>query len=88
MTLHETAGDQIPELARAQRRFLIAGGVGGALSLAGWALNPAQFYQSYLMAYVFVLGATLGCLAIGVIHQLSGVPGECSFADPLARRRG
>ena len=72
MTLHETAGDQIPELARAQRRFLIAGGVGGALSLAGWALNPAQFYQSYLMAYVFVLGATLGCLAIGMIHQLSG----------------
>ena len=72
MTLHETAGDQIPELARVQRRFLIAGGVGGALSLAGWALNPAQFYQSYLMAYVFVLGATLGCLAIGMIHQLSG----------------
>jgi hypothetical protein len=72
MTLRETAGEQIPELAGAQRRFLIAGSTGGALSLVGWWLNPAQFYQSYLMGYVLVLGATLGCLAIGMIHQLSG----------------
>jgi hypothetical protein len=72
MTLRETAGEQIPALAPAERRFLIGGGSGLALSLVGWFTNPTQFYQSYLMAYVFVLGATLGCLAIGMIHQLSG----------------
>ena len=72
MTLNKTAGEQIPELAIAQPRFLLAGGIGLALSLLGWFTNPAQFYQSYLMGYLFVLGATLGCLAIGMIHQLSG----------------
>jgi len=72
MTPNRTAGDEIPELALVQRRFLIAGGVGGALSLVGWFVNPRQFYQSYLMAYVFILGITLGCLALGMIHQLSG----------------
>src|SRR4029079_11004259 len=34
--------------------------------------NPAQFFQSYLMAYMFVLGLTLGSLALGMVHQLSG----------------
>jgi hypothetical protein len=67
-----TAGEQMPELARHQRRFLIAGAAGAALSLVGLALNPVQFYQSYLMAYMLVLGATLGCLALGMVHQLSG----------------
>jgi hypothetical protein len=68
----ETAGQQIPELAGLQRRFLIAAGVLGAAAIAGWLLNPAQFYQSYLLGYMLVLGATLGCLGLGMIHQLSG----------------
>ena len=42
------------------------------LSLIGWFLNPTQFFQSYLMAYMLVLGVTLGCLALGMMHQLSG----------------
>jgi hypothetical protein len=40
--------------------------------LAGWWINPTQFFQSYLMGYMLVLGITLGCLALGMIHQLSG----------------
>lgn len=72
MRLRQPADQLIPELARYQRRFLLAGGGGGALSLVGWAGNPAQFFQSYLTAYMLVLGATLGCLALGMIHQLSG----------------
>ena len=70
--LRQPADQLIPELAGHQRRFLIAGGVGGVFSLAGLLSDPAQFFQSYLMAYMFVLGATLGCLALGMIHQLSG----------------
>jgi hypothetical protein len=70
--LRQPADQLIPELAGYQRRLLIGGGVGGAVSLIGLWSNPAQFFQSYLMAYMFVLGATLGCLALGMIHQLSG----------------
>jgi hypothetical protein len=62
----------IPELAGYQRQMLGAAAFGGLLSLAGLVFNPAQFFQSYLTAYMFVLGATLGCLALGMIHQLSG----------------
>ena len=72
MRLRQTADQLIPELAYYQQRFLIAGAAGAAVSLVGWFMNPAQFFQSYLMAYMLVLGATLGCLALGMIHQLSG----------------
>jgi hypothetical protein len=72
LLLRQTAGELFPELARYQRRFLIAGGVGAAISALGLFVNATQFFQSYLMAYMFVLGVTLGCLALGMIHQLSG----------------
>jgi hypothetical protein len=72
MPLRETADELIPELGPLQRRMLIAGGAGLLLSGAGWFLNPAQFFQSYLMAYMLWLGVTLGCLALGMVHQLSG----------------
>jgi hypothetical protein len=62
----------IPDLARRQRQFFVAGAVGGAVSLVGLVTSPQQFFQSYLTGYLFVLGATLGCLALGMIHQLSG----------------
>ena len=72
MTLTETAGEQIPELAHYQRRFLLAGGAGAVVSVVGYVLDPTQFFQSYLMAYMFVLGLSLGSLALGMVHQLSG----------------
>src|SRR5262245_52000472 len=68
----ETAGAQIPELALLQRRFFIGAAALGIAAVAGWFLSPAQFYQSYLLGYMFVLGATLGCLALAMIHQLTG----------------
>src|SRR5688572_3566128 len=72
MALRQPADQLIPELAPLQQKLLIAGGVGAVVSIIGLFTNPAQFFQSYLMAYMFVLGATLGCLALGMIHQLSG----------------
>src|SRR5262245_2343357 len=68
----ETADVAIPELAGLQRRFLVFGAVGLAISLVGALLNLTQFLQSYLMAYMLCLGVTLGCLALGMVHQLSG----------------
>jgi hypothetical protein len=70
--LTQTADVAIPELAGLQRRLMIAGAVGGALSLVGLLVDARQFFQSYLMAYMLCLGVTLGCLALGMIHQLSG----------------
>jgi hypothetical protein len=67
-----TADAAIPALAGLQRRLLIAGAVGAAVSLVGSFLDARQFFQSYLMAYMLCLGVTLGCLALGMVHQLSG----------------
>jgi hypothetical protein len=72
MVFKDHADSAIPELAGIQRRCLMAGGAAAVVSLAGLFLNPVQFLQSYLMAYTWCLGATLGCLALGMIHQLSG----------------
>jgi hypothetical protein len=70
--LTQTADVAIPELAGLQRRLLLAGAVGAAVSLVGLITNIQQFMQSYLMAYMLCLGVTLGCLALGMVHQLSG----------------
>src|SRR6266581_763935 len=72
MALTATADVAIPELARLQRRLLTIGAIGAAISIVGAAMNVTQFLQSYLMAYLWCLGATLGCLALGMVHQLSG----------------
>ena len=70
--LTQTADVAIPELAGLQRRLFVAGGVGAVVSLVGLLVDLRQFLQSYLMAYMLCLGVTLGCLALGMIHQLSG----------------
>jgi hypothetical protein len=71
-SFQQTADVAIPELAGVQRRCFVAGAAGAVLSIVGAALNLDQFLQSYLMAFLFCLGVTLGCLALGMMHQLSG----------------
>src|SRR6186997_2616572 len=72
MAITQTAGQLYPELERYQRRLLTFGGIGLIVSLGELFVRPMQFYQSYLMAYMLYLGVTLGCLALGMVHQLSG----------------
>lgn len=72
MVLRETADQIFPELAGRQRTFLLAGAAGLALSAIGYLTNPAQFFTSYLIGYMLVLGLSLGSLAFSMIHQLSG----------------
>src|SRR5512141_39411 len=59
-------------LAALGRRGLVVGTLAGVVSAAGLVANPAQFYRSYLVAFVFVLGVTLGSLAISMLHHMSG----------------
>ena len=71
-SLTQTADVAMPELKGLQQRLLLAGAAGAVLSLAGAVFNTTQFLQSYLMGYMLWLGVTLGCLALGMVHQLSG----------------
>jgi hypothetical protein len=72
MGFSQTADQLIPELAGRQRTFLLAGAAGLVLSAIGYFVDAPQFFQSYLQAYMFVLGLSLGCLGLTMIHQLSG----------------
>ena len=48
-------------------------GLLGLVGMAvGFATDHAQFYKSYLLAYIFVLGIPIGSLALLMIHHLSG----------------
>jgi len=55
---------------RLQRRALLVGLVAAGLCVLGYFVHPAQFFRSYLMAYMFWLGVVLGCLAILMVHYL------------------
>jgi len=68
-TWHLRADDR---LARAGRPALVAGAGGAALCAAGALFDPAQFLRSYLVAYLFFVGATLGCLAVLMLQYVTG----------------
>src|SRR2546421_12368560 len=61
-----------PRWQRLQRRALLVGLVAAGLCVLGYFAHPAQFFRSYLMAYMFWLGVVLGCLAILMLHHLVG----------------
>lgn len=61
-----------PQLDQFQRRSLIAGVVALALCLVAAPGRPQQFFQSYLEAYLFWIGISLGCLAIVMLHHMVG----------------
>src|SRR5688572_32061578 len=64
--------DHAPELKHLQSKLIIAGGIGAAVCAIGLVMNPAQFVRSFLPAYMWLLSATLGSLALGMVHQVSG----------------
>ena len=59
-------------LDRLERRALVAGLLLLALCLVAAPGNPRQFFQSYLQAYLFWIGISVGCLAIAMMHHLVG----------------
>lgn len=61
-----------PPLDRIQRVALIAGVVGLVLCVLGAFLSPAQFFQSYLFAYLFWAGLALGCFSVLLLQHVSG----------------
>ena len=59
-------------LNRVQRGALIAGVVSLGICAAGGLASPAQFFRSYLVAYMFFFGIGMGCMAILMIHHITG----------------
>jgi hypothetical protein len=51
---------------------LAAGVIGGAALVIGAFLDFTQFLQSYLIGYIFILCLMLGCLALTMVHHLTG----------------
>jgi len=59
-------------MRRFQQGALIVGLVASGLCTVGAFFSAAQFFRSYLLAYVFWLGIALGCLAIVMVYHLTG----------------
>ena len=59
-------------LGRLQRGFLSCGVLALLLCLLFGSRNPWQGYHSYLFAYVFWMAIPLGCLAILMVHHMTG----------------
>jgi hypothetical protein len=69
-----TAQDyKAPEsIGRVQQRALGAGLVGLVLCIIGYVKSPADFIHSYLLAFIFVLGLSLGSLGLLMLQHLTG----------------
>src|SRR5262245_54342881 len=61
-----------PGASRFQRIALIAGVVALVLCAIGAFLDPAAFFQAYLMAFLYWLAFPLGALAIVTLYHLGG----------------
>jgi hypothetical protein len=59
-------------LSRLERGALSLALIGGLGLVAGILASPTQFFRSYLFAYLFWTGVSLGCLSILHITHLTG----------------
>jgi hypothetical protein len=68
------SGTLSSQLERAQKFALLAGlaGVGLVVLFALLPHSPGQFFRSYLFAFVFWLMIPMGCMAILMLHHLTG----------------
>jgi hypothetical protein len=69
-----TAQDyKAPEsVGRLQQRALIVAVIGVVLCVIGYVKSPAIFLHSYLMAFMFILGLSLGSLGLLMLQHLTG----------------
>ena len=63
----------VADLDRMRNRGLMFGAVGILATVAGFFLaDRSQFFQSYLVAYMFWMGISLGSLLLLMVQYLSG----------------
>lgn len=78
----------IPELSGLGRAALVVGAAGVVASLGGAWLDPAQFFRSYLVAYLYVASLSLGCLAVLMVYNLTGGSWGVAVRRPLEAAAG
>lgn len=61
-----------PGLERVGQRAAIVGAVALLLCGIGAYSRPDEFYQSYLFAFVFWMGISIGCAEVLMLHHLVG----------------
>lgn len=61
-----------PNVSRVQQRALIAGAVFTVLFVIGFFVNRDQFFHSYLFAFSFWAGISIGSLALLMLQHLTG----------------
>ena len=59
-------------LAEAGRYALILGAGAAGLCAIGFLMNPTQFYRSYLLAYLYWLGPSLGAMGLVLLQHITG----------------
>lgn len=59
-------------VSKLQQRALIAGVIGLLFCIVGYFKSPANFFHSYLLAFIFVLGLSLGSLGLLMLQHLTG----------------
>ncbi len=66
--------DAQAKLSGLQTKSLLVGVIGLAGAGAAYAMDPEQFYRSYLSGYLYWIAISLGCLAWTMIHHLTQGP--------------
>jgi hypothetical protein len=72
MPTHAVTPTDVPALGRLQQQALIIGVIGLVAGIFGAMTNRDQFFQSWLIGFLFCLGLTLGSLGLLMLQHLSG----------------
>jgi hypothetical protein len=59
-------------VGRLEKRALVVGVLGLIVSIVGWITKPEDFFRSYLVAFLVVLGLSLGSLGLLMLQHLTG----------------
>ncbi|MDB5343949.1 MAG: hypothetical protein JWP89_2326 [Schlesneria sp.] len=59
-------------MRKIQQRSGVASCVGAIVCVAMAVLIPSNFWPAYLVSVLFVIGISLGCLGLSLLHQLTG----------------
>lgn len=70
-------------LDRYQRPALLAGGAAFFACAIGGFFQPDQFFRSYLFAFLFWAGIALGCMAVAMLHHVTGGAWGLAIRRPL-----
>jgi len=65
-------GETTLGLERLPMRLVLAGAVLLAICIAGGIADKSEFFRSYLIAFLFWIGVTLGSLALLMVQHLTG----------------